>query len=100
MAVFTATGATARMLSKSRLPLPILALTQSRPTARRMQLYHGVIPAVADAPEHTREVLALASRLAMDRGIATPGDKLVVVSGRPIGVAGATNTMVVHTVGR
>ncbi len=100
VAVFTATGATARMLSKSRLPLPILALTQSRPTARRMQLYHGVIPAVADAPEHTREVLALASRLAMDRGIATPGDKLVVVSGRPIGVAGATNTMVVHTVGR
>jgi pyruvate kinase len=100
VAVFTATGATARMLSKSRLPLPILALTQHRSAARRMQLYHGVIPALAAAPEHTREVLALASRLAMDRGIATPGDKLVVVSGRPIGVTGATNTMVVHRVTR
>ncbi len=98
VAVFTATGATARMLSKSRLPLPILALTQHRDAARRMQLYHGVLSSLAEAPEHTRQVLALASRLAVETGIATPGEKLVVISGRPIGVAGATNTLVVHTV--
>lgn len=99
VAVFTATGTTARMLSKIRLPLPVLALTQNRDAARRMALYHGVIPALAEAPEHTRDVLTLASELAVEQGIAEPGDKLVVVSGRPIGVPGRTNTLVVHTVG-
>ncbi len=99
VAVFTATGTTARMLSKIRLPLPILALTQNQDAARRMALYHGVIPARAEAPEHTRDVLALASELAVEQGIAAPGDKMVMVSGRPIGVPGKTNTLVVHTVG-
>ncbi len=98
VALFTATGTTGRMLSKIRLPVPILALTQHRHAARRMQLYHGVIPALAEAPEHTRDVLALASDLARAEGIARPGDKLVVISGRPIGIPGKTNTLVVHTV--
>jgi len=49
-------------------------------------------------PEHTRDVLALASQFAIDRGVARPGQKLVVLSGRPIGVTGRTNTLVVHTI--
>ncbi len=98
VAVFTASGTTARVMAKSRLPVPILALSQHRATVRRMCLYHGVIPALAQVPEHTRDVLALASTLARERGVARPGDRLIVLSGRPIGVRGATNTMVIHTV--
>jgi len=97
-AVFTATGTTARMMAKNRLPVPILAFSPSRTTVRRMCLYYGVEPHLADAPEHTREVLALAARTAVEHGHARPGDKLVVLSGRPIGRSGATNTLVVHTV--
>jgi pyruvate kinase len=97
-AVFTASGTTARMLAKNRLPVPILGFSPSPATVRRMCLYYGVVPELAAAPEHTREVLDLAARCAVDRGLARPGDKLVVLSGRPIGIAGATNTLVVHTV--
>lgn len=97
-AVFSATGTTARMLAKNRLPVPILGFSPDPATVRRMCLYYGVVPELAAAPEHTREVLDLAARCAVDRGLARPGDKLVVLSGRPIGVAGATNTLVVHTV--
>jgi len=96
--VFTATGTTARMLSKMRLGVPLIALSQHRRTVRRMCLYYGVEPALVAAPEHTRQVLARAAELALERGVASPGDKLVVVSGRPIGEPGATNTMVVHTI--
>ena len=96
--VFTASGTTARMLSKMRLGVPLLALSQHRSTVRRMCMYYGVEPALADVPEHTRDVLAQMAELAVERGVSSPGDKLVVISGRPIGQTGATNTMVVHTI--
>ncbi len=98
VAVFTATGKTARVLAKSRLPVPILALSQHQRSVRRMCLYFGVWARQVGVPEHTRDVLALAARFAVERGVAQPGQKLVVLSGRPIGVPGRTNTLVVHTI--
>jgi len=98
VAVFTATGTTARMLAKSRLPRPILAISQDLAAVRRMCLYYDVTSVRADAPQHTRDVLALASKFALRRGLAKKGQKLVVLSGRPIGAPGATNTLVVHTI--
>jgi pyruvate kinase len=96
--VFTATGATALALAKSRLNRPILAMSPSQEAVRRMCLYYGVQARRADAPEHTREVLELFEEFAKDRGVASSGEKLVVVSGRPIGQHGTANTIVVHTV--
>lgn len=96
--VFTARGTTARLLSKSRLQRPILALSPDIKTVRCMGLYYGVSAVRADAPEHTRQVLARASEIAVARGLAAPGDKMIVLSGRPIGHPGATNTLVVHTI--
>jgi pyruvate kinase len=98
VAVYTATGTTARMLAKSRLPRPILALAADRRVVRRMCLYYGVAARRAKAPEHTRDVLKLAEQFALELGVAKKGDRLVVVSGRPIGQAGATNTLVVHEI--
>ena len=98
--VFTATGTTARMLSKMRLDLPVLALSPDPRAVRRMCLYFGVAPALVETPEHTRQVLELVARVAVKRGAAAPGDRIVVLSGRPIGEPGATNTLVVHTIER
>ena len=98
VAVYTATGATARMLAKNRLPRPILAICPDPSAVRRMCLYYGVLPVRADVPKHTREVLQMVSQFAVELGIADKGQKVVVVSGRPIGKPGATNTLVVHTV--
>ena len=49
-------------------------------------------------PQHTRQVLGIAGDFALKRGIAEPGDKIIVISGRPLGEPGNTNTLVVHTV--
>jgi pyruvate kinase len=99
VAAFTSSGTTARILSKYRLPCPIIAITQHERTLHRMTLYYGVEPVLSEAPEHTREVLATASREALERGLASRGDRLVVVTGRPIGRPGAANTLVLHEVG-
>jgi pyruvate kinase len=41
----------------------------------------------------------MASRAMVERGMARAGDRIIVLSGRPIGQPGTTNTLVVHTVG-
>jgi pyruvate kinase len=96
--VFSATGATARVLAKNRLPGPILAASPSVRCVRQMALYYGVEPFRLDAPAHTRELLPVFAEQAKAQGLARPGEKIVVVSGRPLGTPGATNTLVVHTV--
>ncbi len=98
IAVFTMTGATARMFSKHRVGCPILGLSPQIGTVRRMCLYYGVAPMEAAMPQHTRQVLGIAGDFALKRGIAKPGDKIIVISGRPLGEPGNTNTLVVHTI--
>ncbi len=95
---YTATGTTARMLSKSRLARPILAMSPSPAAVRRMGLYYGVVPVLADNPKHTRVVLALAGERLVAENLASPGDLVAIVSGRPICEPGATNTLVVHKI--
>ena len=99
VAVFTLTGGTARALSKNRLTCPILALSPDVSAVRRMCLYYGVRSIrSAGAMEHTRDILAQAEDFARRSGVARSGEKIVVLSGRPIGEPGRTNTLVVHTV--
>ena len=98
VAAFTISGATALMLAKSRLPVPILALAPDMTAVRRMCLYYGVHPVNAGAPEHTRDVLEIASRFVLEQKTASVGEKIVVISGRPIGEAGSANTIVIQTV--
>ncbi|MDY6914255.1 MAG: pyruvate kinase [Planctomycetota bacterium] len=99
VAVFTATGATALVLAKNRLPVPVLAISPEIHAVRRMCLYYGVDSILADAPKHTPDVLKLASGFCLEHKIARRGDKIVVVPSRAVGKPGATDTLMVHTIG-
>ncbi|MCY2926636.1 MAG: pyruvate kinase, partial [Planctomycetota bacterium] len=98
VAVFSITGTTARMFAKHRPACPILGLSTDIKTVRGMCLYYGVVPVKVSPCLHTREVLAMASAEALKNGLARKGDRIVVVSGRPLGAAGNTNTLVIHTI--
>jgi len=98
-ALYTASGTTAVVLAKQRLPVPILAMSPSLRRVRQMQLLFGVRPVREPVPEHTREVLAAAERHLAAMELAGPGERIVALSGRPLGAPGATNTLVVHAVG-
>jgi len=99
IAAFTITGNTARILSKLRPRCPILGISPDPEVVRRMCLYYGVRSMQAGLVKHTTDVLKLASEFAVDLGLAGPGDDIIVISGRPLGKTGVTNTLVVHTVG-
>ena len=94
---YTITGDTAQRLSKMRLAVPILALTPSQRVMQQACLFYGVRASHAHLVEHTRDVLARAAREIRKLRWARKGQKIVVVSGRPLAKAGATNTLVVHT---
>jgi pyruvate kinase len=99
IAAFTITGSTARILSKQRPQCPILGISPDPAVVRRMCLYYGVQSMQAGLVEHTTDVLELASKFALERGVAKTGDNIIVISGRPLGKMGVTNTLVVHTIG-
>jgi len=95
---WTLSGNTALKLAKMRLDVPILALTPNPRTLQQACLYYGVQTGHAEIVQHTRDVLAQASIHIRRLRWARRGDKIVVVSGRPLGKGGTTNTLVVQTV--
>lgn len=91
----TSSGASALWLSRAHLPMPILALSQTEEASRRMVSLRGVqcacLPIEDGAlfaqvwPQIQVELLA--------RGWVSPGDKVVVTYGEPMGSIGGTDTM-------
>ncbi len=51
VAVWSQTGTTARLLSKERINVPILALSSDQRTCNQMSLHYGVIPRCQPIPE-------------------------------------------------
>lgn len=98
VAVYSLTGATARVISKNWIDCPILAFSASQATARRMCLYHGVTSRLVPEPLDTAALLGTAGNLAKQLGIASTGDRIIVVSGHPHQTQHRANGFVVETV--
>ncbi|NQV60528.1 MAG: pyruvate kinase [Alphaproteobacteria bacterium] len=90
---YTTSGSTALRAARERPPVPILVLTPSLITARRLAVAWGLICVhSADASGFT-DMVDRACRAAADCGIAEPGDRLVITAGVPFGTPGATNSL-------
>ncbi|MDA9490403.1 pyruvate kinase alpha/beta domain-containing protein [Bradyrhizobium sp. CCBAU 11361] len=90
---FTAGGTTAARISRSRPPVPILALTPDEKAARRMCLLWGVHSAVSSGPSGYEEMTRIASAAVHHEGYIRLGDLALIVSGVPFGLRGATNNL-------
>jgi pyruvate kinase len=97
--VFTQTGFAARLMSKFRPPMPIIALTPSSWVARRMNLLWGVQPFVLrDTGEFHEQIVDRVDQFLLDKDIVRPGDRLVILMGSPIYHRAKTNLLRVHRV--
>ena len=89
----TESGATALWMSRHNIDIPILALSPSLATRRRLALFRNA-RAFALAPGQGRaEVLASVERLLLDQGLVRAGDTVVLSWGEPMGQAGGTNAL-------
>jgi pyruvate kinase len=94
--VFTASGATARLISRFRPPTPIYAFTPKEEVARQLALIYGVVPIVAPPTSSTDEMIRQMDTELQQHGYIKPNDEVVFVSGQPIGQPGSTNMMSLH----
>ena len=95
----THTGYTAQQIARERSRTPILCVTPSEHTFRRMALVWGVIPMLVPHFNTTDEMIGTVVRAANRSGMVARGDSLVIIAGVPFGIGGQTNFLKVHVVG-
>lgn len=96
---FTQSGSTARLVSKCRPRMPIIAATPLRETARRCSLYWGVQPLLIEPVNETEAMIHDVELQLREMEICNEGDVIIITAGTPIGRRGTTNTMKVHVIG-
>jgi pyruvate kinase len=95
---FTSSGFTARKVSTCRPTVPILACTPEAETFRQLALVWGVTPALTEHSTDYDAMLTRARREILERGLARPGERLVVTAGVPFDMPGTTNLLKVEAV--
>ncbi|MXO61174.1 pyruvate kinase [Altererythrobacter salegens] len=96
--VFTASGSSARRVARERPAVPVMVLTPSVATARRVALLWGAHPVATKDIGSFEEMIAKGKRMALRHGFGAAGSKAVVMAGVPFGVPGATNLLHVVTI--
>jgi pyruvate kinase len=100
MVCYTSSGATARRIARERPPVPLLAMSPSQVTARRMGLLWGVYAVHSRDVSSFEEMVEKGKRMALRHDIAKGGDRIVLMAGVPFGTAGSTNVLhVVRLIG-
>jgi pyruvate kinase len=95
--VFTASGATVRRVARERPSTPMLVLTPSINTARRLALLWGAHAVSTRDIGSFEEMIAKGKRMALRQGFGHAGSKLIALAGVPFGTPGATNLLHVVT---
>jgi len=100
MLCYTSSGSTARRIARERPPVPLLAMSASQHTARRMGLLWGVHALHTKDVSSFEEMVEKAKRMAIRHQLAKGGDRVIIMAGIPFGKAGSTNVLhVVRLIG-
>jgi pyruvate kinase len=95
---FTSTGSTTLRVARERPDCPILGLTASMASARRLAVVWGVHPLVTEEPTTMGDMVTKALRAVRQEGFAAVGQEVVVTAGVPFGTPGTTNALRVAVV--
>ena len=96
---WTKSGSTALRAARERSDAPIIVLTPTLETARRLSLVWGLHCVYTDDAHDLDDMVDRAARFAFQEGFAKPGERIVVTAGVPLGTPGATNMLRVAFVG-
>jgi pyruvate kinase len=96
--VFTKSGFSARVVASHRPGVSILVLTDQARTYRQLSLVWGVIPVLVPHCDSYDEMMDRAKHAAVERQLASPGDRIIVTAGVPFDMPGTTNLLKVETI--
>ncbi|MCY1362801.1 Pyruvate kinase [compost metagenome] len=94
---YSESGSSSLRASRERPKAPILNLTPSLATARRLTVAWGIYSVVNQRLNKVEEVSSTALDIAQAQGFAQPGDTVVITAGIPFGQPGTTNTLRIET---
>jgi len=94
---YTESGNSSLRASRERPKAPILSLTPSLNTARRLSVAWGVYSMVNQRLSKVEDVTRTALELARSTGLASTGDTVVITAGEPFGQPGSTNSLRIET---
>jgi pyruvate kinase len=97
--VFTASGSSARLVSRYRPPVPIFAFTGSEQVSRQLSVIYGVRSMVVPDPVSTDEMVRLIDQTLLGKDLVKVRDNVVFMAGQPIGRPGSTNFVKLHRMG-
>ncbi len=97
--VFTRSGASAHLISKERPSVPIIAFTPEEVVARRLGLWWGVTPQIANLMETTEALITWVDLQLQVQGLARRGDTIVILGGMPVARKAKTNFIKLHRIG-
>lgn len=96
---FTSSGSTARLISRLRPSMPIIAMTSSKKCYHQMSFNWGVIPLLSETCKTFDEAFEKLSKFACEQQLLSYGDLVVATAGTPFGISGTTNMMIVESIG-
>jgi pyruvate kinase len=96
---WTSSGSTGLRVARERPKSPIVALSPSVATGRKLSLVWGVHCVVTEDAHDLDDMVNRASRIAFKEGFAKAGERVIVVAGVPLGTPGATNMLRLAFVG-
>ena len=96
---YTTSGSTTLRASRERPTVPILCLTGSAATARRLVLAWGVESFFTHDAASVEEMVSHATEMAKREGFAQRGQSIVITAGMPFGTPGATNILRIAWIG-
>jgi pyruvate kinase len=94
----TASGYTARIVSRYRPRAPIIAVTPEKRVQRRLKLHWGVVPLVAARTDNTDEMIKIALETVQGRGLVEQGDLVAITAGTAGSKPGTTNLMRIYQI--
>lgn len=97
---FSKSGSTARLLSRLKPKMPIIALTIHEGTYHQLALSWGVTPVFReDVCTTIDNAFDYASACGLDLGVVGYGDLVVLTTGSPLWISGTSNTILVDSIG-
>jgi len=100
LAVWSQTGTTARIFSKYRFPIPIIAFSSDPGALRQMAINYGVIPQAMHPPADITALIVQVDALVREKHYADELDRIVIVAGSALGTPGTMDGIIIHTVGK
>ena len=97
---YTTSGSTTMRAARERPEVPVIGLTPSIATARRLAAVWGVHSVHTEDARDFGEMVQFASNHVLQDGFALVGDRIVITAGVPFGTPGATNILRIARVGQ